>query len=116
MDEVRGLVELCHSASKLQLCSCQLAALCQCCQQTDCSSSSRKSARRQQCAPAIAPLQLTVSHITLACCRFGVDYSSSCSIDLALLLSQLDYTSNGPRFYDPYIMQVRCCGAIAAVS
>jgi hypothetical protein len=40
--------------------------------------------------------------------RFGVDYSSSCSIDLASLLSQLDYSSNGPKFYDPYIMQVRC--------
>lgn len=40
-------------------------------------------------------------------CRFGVDYSSSCSIDLASLLSQLDYSSNGPKFYDPYIMQVR---------
>jgi hypothetical protein len=36
-----------------------------------------------------------------------VDYSSSCSIDLASLLSQLDYSSNGPKFYDPYIMQVR---------
>jgi hypothetical protein len=34
-------------------------------------------------------------------------------MDLASLLSQLDYTSNGPRFYDPYIMQVssgRLCG------
>lgn len=65
--------------------------------------------RRQKCAPAIVPLQLTVSHMTVACCRFGVDYSSSCSIDLVSLLSQLDYTSNGPRFYDPYIMQVRGC-------
>lgn len=41
-----------------------------------------------------------------ALCRFGVSYSSSCSIDLASLLAQLDYTSNGPRFYDPFIMQV----------
>jgi len=39
--------------------------------------------------------------------RFGVGYGSSCEVDLSDLLSQLDYSSNGPRFYDPYIMQVR---------
>lgn len=38
--------------------------------------------------------------------RFGVDYRSACSIDLNALLSRLDYSSNGPRFYDAYIMQV----------
>jgi hypothetical protein len=41
-----------------------------------------------------------------ATCRFGVDYSSSCNVDLSTLLAQLDFSSNGPRFYDPYIMQV----------
>jgi hypothetical protein len=44
------------------------------------------------------------------CCwcrrRFGVNYASSCSIDLSGLLAQLDFSSNGPRFYDPYLLQV----------
>jgi hypothetical protein len=47
-----------------------------------------------------------------------VDYSASCDVDLGALLSQLDYSSNGPRFYDPYIVQVRghilCTQAAAA--
>uniref|UniRef100_A0A383WB01 Meckelin n=1 Tax=Tetradesmus obliquus TaxID=3088 RepID=A0A383WB01_TETOB len=37
--------------------------------------------------------------------RFGVNYASSCSIDLSGLLAQLDFSSNGPRFYDPYLLQ-----------
>lgn len=40
-------------------------------------------------------------------CRFGVNYASSCSIDLSGLLAQLDFSSNGPRFYDPYLLQVK---------
>jgi hypothetical protein len=36
-----------------------------------------------------------------------VDYSASCDVDLGDLLSQLDYSSNGHRFYDPYVVQVR---------
>jgi hypothetical protein len=61
-------------------------------------------------------VQAAVTHLaSVACRRFGVDYSSSCSIDLASLLSQLDYTSNGPRFYDPYIMQVGCFGGSSGV-
>lgn len=39
-------------------------------------------------------------------CRFGVNYASSCSIDLTSILAQTDYSSNGPRFYDPYLVQV----------
>lgn len=37
--------------------------------------------------------------------RFGVSYASSCNVDLSALLAQLDYSSNGPRFYDPYLQQ-----------
>lgn len=40
---------------------------------------------------------------------FGVNYASSCVVDLGALLAQLDYSSTGPRFYDPFLMTVRGC-------
>jgi hypothetical protein len=37
--------------------------------------------------------------------RFGVGYSSACALDVGALLAQADSSSNGPRFYDPFLVQ-----------
>jgi len=37
--------------------------------------------------------------------RFGTSYSTSCSVGVGALMEAADYSSNGPRLYDPYLVQ-----------
>lgn len=52
------------------------------------------------------PFNPTPTHThTCGTRSFGVDVAVSCTIDVSGVLAQLDVSSNGPRFYDPFLAQ-----------